>query len=380
MRREKRTHRWEGDIDYWVNTLSELSDATKESIGEILRFLSFITQNTDLIKRILLSEDFTFLQVDRDLLGEIARKPVVAVDSSISPLVRVGSYFYSIVSAAIVHFEGDSPKPSKNLVVKLAKVPELGDIEQVRKEVLLKMFELEVEALERAIGLIDDGTIFLDGPIVDPPRMVLRGELRRVYEKYVARRARIIAKATKKNIIVIGVVKRILGNHLVSKLRSLFERFPWLNDYTLVTLVFSYITSRILHDAKMEYFLLSRPIELSYEKTDYKLYKENGSGNIFYAYACLTPRSTRGRIVGIEIPTIGKDITQQFRLAVHYSICWTYPGMSIPLPVLLAHKACTIKKKTARKILRELISRYISESLSESEAKYISLIAHRFVE
>jgi len=380
MRRIREKHYWEGNVDFWVSTLSELDSATKESVNQILEFLSFIPKATNLMEKILISKDFRSLRVDEILLEEIARKPIIAIDSSISPMVRVGAHFFTIISASIVYFENGKAKPSKNLIVKLIRVPELGRIEYVKKETLLRMFELEAEALEKATQKIDGGAIFIDGPLVDPPKFVVGGELRKAYENYVSRRARAIARAKRKNVLLIGITKRILGNHLVSNFKQLLKDFPWMNDHTFVTLIFSYIARRILRDSDISYYLLTKPLELSHEKTDYRLYKEYGSGKIFYSYACLNPQRFRGKIIGVESPAEADKVSDIFRIAMHYSIYWTYPGMNVPLPVILAHKTCTIRKRTARKILRELISRYISETLSGEDTYYISLITQRFIE
>jgi hypothetical protein len=368
---------------HWVKILRLLRDQIDDLAIEIDNISRIVVKFAD--KALLFSSEWNKYKANTDELKKIQKDTVFAgVDSSITPPVRLGPYLISAVSAAAIITKGVTENPVKILSSSIARAPELASAENAYYELKMEMFKLEVKIMEECMSKImemyeDNGEkiVFMDGPLVDPPTFPRRDQkLRESYEnEYIKRRAETILDGIKNNILTLGMVKKIEGNSLVSNLCSVdgAERdvLQKLNDYTLATLIFKsqYISSFLRGLAKSEHeevILATKPYELPYN-TDYSVYKKYGL-HIYSFYILPRLKDPRKRVLRVEIPFDHEPSDAELKTcawkSAKYIAAAALPGHSVPTPVILAHKACTIPRSAARKVVKEATSRFLTASLS----------------
>ena len=372
--------------EVWNDIIIKLGEKSKELVLEIDRIRKYITEDmNNVIDNLLLFKS----NIERYLIkmSDLTKKDcsplkecVAGVDSSISSPLRIGPYFISAVSAsAVLFFKGPYSEPSKIIEVEIAIAPEKSDPEYALKELQLKMFELEVNMLEKAFSYLSrncqGGYVFLDGPIVDPPKFVILRGLRERYYEYIKRRSNIISKGFKENIKVIGFVKRVLGSFLHSKIKEL-GKLKTLNDYTLVTLILQGIMGELIRKhikrvkgSDYDAIIMTKPFELDEKKTDYKLYKEQ-KVHVFFFYLLNGLFDYSRRVARIEFALSSTGSNEELaKLTWDISklvYSWTMPGQPYPLPIILAHRSCVIPKRTSKKLLKEALTRYMTHVLKSS--------------
>jgi hypothetical protein len=368
---------------HWVKILRLLRDQIDDLAVNIDNISKVVVKFAD--KALLFGSEWNKYKVNTEELKDAQKDTVFAgVDSSITPPVRLGSYLISAVSAAAIVTKGVTENPVKILDSDIAQAPEVANAEDAYYELKMKMFKLEVEIIRKCMSKImemyeDDGEkiVFMDGPLVDPPTFPHRNQkLRESYEnEYIRERAEIILDGIKENILTLGIVKKIEGNSLVSNLcsesRAEYDVLQKLNDYTFTTLIFKsqYILSFLRELAKNEneeIILATKPYELSYN-TDYPVYKKYGL-YIYSFYVLPRLKDPKKRVLRVEIPFDHEPSDTELKTRVWKSVKYvaaaTLPGHSVPTPVVLAHKACTIPRSAARKVVKEAISRFLTASLS----------------
>jgi hypothetical protein len=368
---------------HWVKILRLLRDQIDDLAVEIYNISKIVVKFAD--KALLFSSEWNKYKVNTDELKKIQKDTVFAgVDSSITPPVRLGPYLISAVSAAAIITKGVTENPVKILSSSIAQAPEQANAENAYYELKMEMFKLEVKMMEECMSKImemyeDDREkiVFMDGPLVDPPTFPRRDQkLRESYEnEYVKRRAETILDGIKNNILTLGIVKKIEGNSLVSNLCSVdgaeHDVLQKLNDYTLATLIFKsqYISSFLRGLAKSEdeeVILATKPYELPYN-TDYSVYKKYGL-YIYSFYILPRLKDPRKRVLRVEIPFDHEPSDAELETcawkSAKYIAAAALPGHSVPTPVILAHKACTIPRSAARKVVKEATSRFLTASLS----------------
>ncbi|MEM1646320.1 MAG: DNA double-strand break repair nuclease NurA [Candidatus Korarchaeota archaeon] len=361
--------------DYWNKLLRELPNVVEETADDISNLHERILNYSGDI--LIFGNEWKKYRIDTRETRELREKfPFAGVDSSMTPPQRLGPYLVSAVSAALVITRGVCDEPLKSLNVKIEKAPELSDAKHAINEIRLKMFELETEMINKAIGSLKNdygkGVILIDGPIVDPPNFPKSPQpLRNYYEtEYAKSRSNIIHYGISEGLNIIGVVKKISGNFLSEYLantlneKDLFEK---VNDYTIATLLFkSKKLNNILISACNSYedvILATRPLELSEKGTDYRAYREHGI-YVFYFYILMSLRDLKKKILRLEIvfdhePQMSELLENAWKAAKLVAAA-TLPGHSLPAPIILAHESCTIPRSTAKIIMREMVSRYLT--------------------
>jgi hypothetical protein len=287
----------------------------------------------------------------------------IGIDGSLQPIEGFGGYWFVPTSCARVIFDkGPNSATRVDVTANIEKIKE-HDYYGVGGEASLRMMQSETKAImdwaEKHDGS-KESVMFIDGPIVDPPYIADRD-----YVKY---RCKALAKCLKKNILVIGCVKRmkasvllsfIENNVLTSKIdKELIRRFSW--DLHLVTAIFSKL---VIEGAKG--VLSTVPICISDADVPYKAYRDEGI--LIESLYMQKDASSRPIRVDFPIPEgFKKNIEGLAETIVGTVYAWSYPGMEIPLPVFLAHNKCEVRKGCADVLYDEIITRSKSKDPFEN--------------
>ncbi|HDJ89410.1 MAG TPA: hypothetical protein ENG40_01790 [Thermoprotei archaeon] len=114
--------------------------------------------------------------------------------------------------------------------------------------------------------------------------------------------------------------------------------------------------------------MATKAFELPRYGIDYTPYLNQGL-KIFYFYLLPGLRDSKRRCLRIEVAFTrdpGENELNDFISLVSKIVyALMLPGHYLPIPVLLAHKACTIPRSAAKIIIKEIISRYFTNILKK---------------
>ena len=307
------------------------------------------------------------------------------VDSSVVKPFRIGVKYISFVSAAVVQTKvGSAPQAVvEEVFVDPVWVPDEGDISQFKAELTLKMFSKELEALRIARSLASKNDIvLLDGPLIDPPGMLTRlshhGELSEKARKIVEARAYILGELWKMGVTVIGFVKRLQGS--IFRDAFLGEKADSYRGEAGDRLI-GFAIASIMKEKADEYYIckkggkilvVTRPVEVTpdwapdvdtYIKSIKNILGEDAGffTSLYVPMYCDGNRRRPARIEFLSRP--GTETENAIKVASLLEAT-IIPGYFIPLPVLIAHESCTIRRKEGRKLLRESASKYVADVLA----------------
>ncbi len=240
------------------------------------------------------------------------------------------------------------------------------------------MMLLETRAIVEAVDMAKESDtnglipLFIDGPIMDPPRSI-RNESLEVFKQilggidsidiYYGLRANTLTSAYGKNVLPLGFVKKPGTDKLL--MRVIGERIP--EVYKVFSgdeeLVRTLLTIALIKDPpKKGYIYHTVPIEYPEDNPLYSRYKSLGLA-IYYSYSMLSPY-TRPFRVEVALPkTI--PLRRAYELVIHAVILshlLTLPGQRHPLPVLLAHEKCRIRRGAAELIYEEILAKTVKPS------------------
>jgi hypothetical protein len=334
-------------------TLSQLvSSAIKigdEIKGDYVRLRQLTDEALKLLRRedLLKSKEFA----DEELLGLLS-KTASASDGSFQPVGGVDGYWYVPISAALVVFrQGIRNAPEVKVGANIQKInerehPDLG----ATMERLMLYAEAKI-LREWARDSPEDIIHFMDGPVMDPPRPVEK--------QYIAYRAETIKWCLNKNIFVLGCVKKLLGNFLMERLRGILRDFE--NERLSHFASDAYLIYHVFTKASMQggMTLYTKPLEVSDTNPVYKQYKDEGL-TVYFMYFQREPRSKPFRA---EIPVkAGTNVDVEklgYKVAATLT-AWSYPGYDLPIPIVIAHDKCNIRKGCAEVLYSEIITRAAS--------------------
>ena len=377
-------------IDYWNALLPNLSDVVREITIDIRNISDRIIKFAD--ELLLFGRDWSNYIITHKELRTIQEEvPFIGIDSSLTPPLRFGPYLLSAVSAVTTSVQRLGEECRKSLNVRMVRAPEKADPSHATNEIKLEMFKMEVRKIQEGISILfhdhdGKGAIFIDGPLVDPPRFPKRPEeLEECYRnEYIKDRSEAIKAAIKDKIPIVGIVKRIIGNLLISYLqKSLSEEIAYINinDHTLVTLLLKYKLPNILRNSLKltsgeDILLATKPFELPYDVTDYSNYRENGI-YIYFSYILPGISNPYTKVLRIELAFDRKPCEDELKESVwnitKLIAATILPGHSLPLPIILAHRACTIPKSTAKILIREMVSRYFTNAYIQNYDLHVAI-------
>ncbi len=312
--------------------------------------------------------------------------PAVGVDSSSTKPVRIGHLYYAAVTAAAVGIT-DSGKSVVKPLADVVIAPDSAEPEHARLELKLRMFELEVEALKHAEYMVSEvkaDVVFLDGPIVDPPGLPAVYSdpgLSKRYDEYVNARASTIARLLDNNILVIGIVKRIEGSLFRSfilkengRVAKHVENLS-LGDYGLTLTLTAVLRTRLCkYSESRNYMLVLKPFQLDAVLKEAVKYTSKGFNIVaFYVVPRLCGKLEEAKPIRVEIAYRG-DMHDVIKRTVIKLAVWHMPGTNVPMPVYLAHYACSIRRREAVKMLKHAMTRIIYASAAKRGGDYAILI------
>ena len=305
-------------------------------------------------------------------LREIASRPAIGIDSSMSRPVRIGHTYYAVVDSAHIYYDDVFVNdPHEDVYADVAVAPDSADPAYAKHEINLKMFEMENRALREAAERASYGTtVFLDGPIIDPPSVPAEQGLRASYERYLAERAEYVRRVLEAGGAVVGVVKRVRGS-LVA--RTLLEEIKSaegnggpaaklleqrIGDYSLAlyaALALGYRGEPLT--------LVLRPIRVKEEQVPAAAVLED-HGVVVYTFLVvplLPGVGSESKPLRVEVALLqGEDSRGEVQRTVAHAAAairaWLVPGTNMPRPVLMAHMRCSIRDRDSRRLLRELLS------------------------
>jgi hypothetical protein len=287
----------------------------------------------------------------------------VGIDGSLQPIEGFGGYWFVPTSCARVTFErGPNSTTKVDVTANIEKIRE-HDYYGIGGEATFRMMKSETKAVmdwaehrdasERSI-------MFIDGPIVDPPN--------EVDKDYVEYRCKALEKCIKKNVLVLGCVKRMKARLLLDFIkndpqineieRELIERFAW--DLPLVTAIFSKL---VIDGARG--VLSTIPISISDMDNATKAYRDRG----IILNSLYIQKDAISRPIRVDFPILKdseESIEAKAKEIISTVYAWSYPGMDIPLPVFMAHNKCEVRKGCADVLYDEIITRSKSQDPFEN--------------
>jgi len=304
----------------------------------------------------LLREEGLILDTDLKGLEDILEECAAGVDGSHQPVGGVGGKWYVPLSCALVVFrQGIQGAPEIEVESHIEVIQE----EEFRRIGILsseRMFQVETKAIMRWAMRGEPSVLFIDGPVVDPP---LHKDL-----EYIRYRCSAIQECLRRDIRVIGCVKRVKDTHFKKYLMSQvvqdeakkarLSMFP--SDLQLMAFVFAHYWRQNGGSGKGVY---TRPIDVSEVTEVYKLYHENG----LRILSTFVQKSVGQYILRLDLPFIDVELPEETKLlskvmqAVRATFAWTYPDQNIPLPIFLADAKCEIRRGCAEVLYEEIMTR-----------------------
>jgi hypothetical protein len=373
----RRRRRGEGSLEYWIRAVERARRAGGEAAREALRLWRRLVGAVEEHAGELLPGPVGLLVLERGTpawegyrAGLESR--LYGVDSSRTRPLRLGFRFVSFVSAAAVWVEAGGGAGVEGVWVEDKLLPEEARPEHAALELELEMFRLEAAALTAAAG---KGPVMLDGPIVDPPglsRLAEAAGLSGKYRSYLEARARAASRALAGGGLV-GYAKRLRGRVVAAALEGEAGGLPGGAGDSMLASALALVVTRTLRvlgacqPGGPGGVVVSRPVTLDPARVpDAPLYEGLLGGARLYT-ALIVPGACSGntwRAARIEFAARpGED---PGRLAAYYAglvEAALVPGAWIPQPVLLAHRACTIRGRESLRLLREAATRYALEAL-----------------
>lgn len=198
---------------------------------------------------------------------------------------------------------------------------------------------------------------FLDGPIIDPPRPV--------DEEYVSTRASALLNCLDKKIRLLGCVKRLLGSPLLDHLSTILqepEKGRMANFSSDANVVYHVFTRTSL---ALESVIYTTPIEIKASNPAYQPYKEAGLS----IHSMYFQGSSRTSPFRVEIPAKADSVPDLEKLGLETAVAlsaWSCPGYDLPLPIIIAHDKCNIRKGCAEVLYDEIITRSASSDMFDN--------------
>jgi len=348
-------------------TLSGLIESVIKKSDEIKDNFELYREITQTIYEILVRENL--IQKIELTSSDESYKEIcsLGVDGSFQCVGGLGGIWYVPISCSRVFLENLSDLYPKVDVA--ADIHDINEIEHpnLKKEASFRMLVGETKAINEWISKFSstkETVIFIDGPIVDPPWF--SGDKR--YSEYLRDRCSAIKRCIDKNVFLIGCVKRIMGRYLINHIRDKLAKNDdekdrtkrFISDAHLVSHVFTKLSIK----SPTSVFYTS-PIPVSHTDETHEAYLKEGID----LYTIFMQKDFSCRPIRLDIPILcanGTNISEMAVKAIKMSALWTYPGQNWPLPVMLAHYKCNIRRGCAEVLYDEMITRTTSPNLFDN--------------
>jgi hypothetical protein len=296
---------------------------------------------------------------DPNLLDSYKNALAIGIDSSRQLPYRILNKYYCPITTAIVYFDGINGKMiyDGEAPCEIFEIADLTPEEAIRK-VQEEMYRYEVAAILKvtssqlfnvAVGK-KKILVMIDGPLIDPPN-------KKLYEGYIGERVNALLACKEKGALVIGCVKSLEGHLFLDFLKTqkelqdvakMAEGFG--QDVQLIPFLFS-----ALHSQGRMFETI--PIKITKPKEVVDEYKKYAGEDIYRIYLNF---GIKGMYLGVDY-FANEDNASEIGIEVCNAVrAWWMPGIKIPLPVLVAHKRCNIKRGAAEYLYKELMTRALS--------------------
>ncbi|OLS18917.1 MAG: hypothetical protein HeimC3_48550 [Candidatus Heimdallarchaeota archaeon LC_3] len=341
----------------------------KDAIEGGMKYQQKILDNIKQIQLLITAESKNWLSSPN--LDTPTYQIVGGVDGSFFPIPSLAGYWYTPFSIAMISFEslqdathiGLNVKSESDFFHPPPKATQVVEgfssyFESIPMLIRRRAAQLMLYGETRAIELITDklpanSMIFIDGPVVDPPAGAPLD--------LISKRVEAIKTAWEKNIIIVGIVKRIHDSYLSKRLFE--ERWAITNWYSFN--MGDRVLMSPLFDQYREEFdgfdhkLFTPWMDTSTETQDAVLYNLRGLKRISGLYQ--SARNTGLTRIEVFVRSSVNDdfintIWDKVKIATGK---WTYPGHSWPVPVIAAHENCKISKEMAITLHQEFISKLV---------------------
>ncbi len=278
------------------------------------------------------------------------------IDGSHQPVGGVGGKWYVPLSCALVVFgEGIKQPPSVEVDAHIITIRE----EEFRSVGTLSseaMLTVETKAVMRWAMRNKRSFLFIDGPIVDPPLCSDK--------RYIQYRCSAVRECLKRDIRVVGCVKRVKDSHLIdhlcanvvggTRVEAQLRLFP--SDLQLVAFLFAHRWRSGIAAGHVQF---TKPIDVSHATPVHRLYHRNG----IRVFSTFIQKSLAQYVLRLDVPVLEASAQSEATVdasvaeAVAAAAVWTYPEHDIPLPVFIAHAKCEVRRGCAEVLYQEIMAR-----------------------
>jgi len=338
-------------LDYAISAIRKILAEDVEPMLKSLKGLS--------LSSVSASDKASDLCIDHDVgVGEAL---AVGVDGSMVPMGRIASkaiYLVTASSVAVKRVKEGFEVVWKKYRASVSSVEVSPSEDDTRALASLDMLRLE---LEEAASISEDVNVLMfDGPVIDPPNIA--SALNRAgndLRQYIELRADVVEKLIKRGITTIGIVKRFSGSFLSSEIGLTTD------DNVLAHYVLLRLAKAISNICRSKSIIATRAFSLYRDGSVVERILRDRGLQIISSYVLLNNRVVR---VDMALPSDSNvNVLDVLRLVYIFG-----EGSNLPLPVLLAHKECSVRLRTARKLFRRIIVKLLSESaMDESSISFI---------
>ncbi len=320
---------------------------------------------------------------------------IYGLDSSMAGFHRIGGFLVVPVSASMIYLKARIYRDSwtaeivdKNYSIRTDIPNSIHDGLSpgvAARKAELAMLRMEVVILEDILEEISrnklkNAYVFIDGPIVDPPDVIIGDPSE--FKKYMDDRAGAVRKLLLGDSEVVGFVKRIMGqmfyNRIVEEIGGdiSIPRDEFKNDWTMTSILL------MLHSINKcrgldHCITYTKPLPL--ESRNIGSFEEQGV-HVFYSYVLIKTPSILGPyrvdFVALDEEWDEERLYDKLSMIAQTISKLTLPGNKYPLPVILAHTMCTLPRREARRLLDYISSRFVLEIMRKRGADMLFKIIY----
>lgn len=311
-----------------------------------------LRQISKTVAKILLEKGIVFNEKSLNQV-DLRYDCVVGIDGSFQLTGGLGGIWYAPISVARVMFEKGIKGPPL-VDVFWAEISEIieKDNPEPRITASLKMLTAESKAILNWGTQNKPSFVFIDGPIVDPPKIVPN-------EDYIRYRCEGIKKCLEKS-IVIGCVKRSRERFYIQYLENILSdnlEKEYLNQFLTDQHLMAYVFANVRSGQYLGP-VFTKWIDISSVERVYEIYKKYG----VYVICLFFQKDITSPVLRLDIPFTNPpedniETAEIVLQAIRATDVWTYPGQDYPLPVILAHEKCNIREGCAQVLYEEIITK-----------------------
>lgn len=335
-----------------------IEEATKVGEEERERVENMYKTSLKIFKELSIKNMFFYEALRKEQLKKV---PVGSVDGSFQVTGGIGGRWYAVIGVAQVIAPNGftlAPKIKVGGMVKTIKANEEREAKSIATKIMMMAENKAILDIVRELRA-KKAYLMIDGPIIDPPALLDK--------EYIDYRVDVLEECLDNDIIPIGFVKRVASKNFINILKGMIPQGLFIDYTTDLELLFS-ILNMAMREQEAKYVYL-KPVyygkgvygEYSMLSRVYKEYENRGL-RLYYTY--FKP-NLRSRVYRIEVASFKnldeKALIQLYKEIIGLMNLWILPGLNIPLPIILAHSKCNIRKGAAETLYYEIISRMVSQ-------------------